>query len=165
VIGAARRDRPDAVDLLAAEASARLASGDAAAGRALLERAVEARPGSVARQFALASFERAAGDPTRAAALATAIVDARPDHVAALNLAGYALAEAGADLDRAEGYLRTARDLAPGDPSILDSWGWLRYRQGQRDEAERALAQAARLAPHQAEIQAHLDEVRAARGR
>lgn len=165
VIAEARRDRPESADLLAAEAETRRTSGDVAGGRDLLERAVEAKPGSVARRFVLASFERAAGDPARAAKIAERIIEAEPDHVAALNLCGYALAEANVELDRAEGYLRKARDLAPGDPSILDSWGWLRFRQGKLDDAEQALVLATRLAPHEPEIQAHLDEVRAARRR
>jgi Flp pilus assembly protein TadD len=156
--------RPDSVDLLAAQAALLHARGDTAGGRALLAAVVAKRPGSVAVRYALASYEDRTGDPAAAAADAEVIVKARPDHVAALNLAGYALARAGAHLDRAETYLAHARELAPGDPALLDSWGWLLFRSKRLDEAETALAHAAHLAPNQAEILWHLGEVRAARG-
>jgi len=161
VIEAARRERPDSIDLLATHAQVLHARGDTAAGRALLERALQKRRKNLSLRYALAAYEDAVGDPLRAAAEATKIVEVRADHVAALNLAGYALARAGRDLDRAERYLARARALAPGDPSVLDSWGWLRYRQGHLADAERALAHAARIAPQQTDIRDHLAEVRA----
>jgi tetratricopeptide (TPR) repeat protein len=165
VIEDARTQRPRSIDLLATHASVLNARGDAAEGRKLLEDALARRPKSAALRYALAAFEDEAGDPARAARLAAEVVKAHEDHIAALNLAGYALTKAGTDLDRAERYLARARELAPGDPSVLDSWGWLLYRQGRLADAERALAHAAHLAPHQAEIQGHLAEVRAKAGR
>ena len=165
VIAEARRGRPASIDLLVAEAELLHARHDTGAGRRLLEKAVAKRPGSIALRFALASFEDRVGDLVRAVEHAEAIVQARDDHVGALNLAGYALAKRGRDLDRAEKHLARARELSPGDPAILDSWGWLLYRQGRLAEAERALDRAARLAPHLAEIRGHLDEVRAQIGK
>lgn len=160
LIEEARRARPDSVDLLSAHAEALHAAGDTAGGRALLEAAVRRRRGSVALRYALASYEDLVGRSTEAAAIAEKIVARSADHVAALNLAGYALAKAGERLERAERHLRRARELAPGDPSILDSWGWLLYRRGQLAEAEAALAHALHLAPHVVEIRTHLEEVR-----
>jgi tetratricopeptide (TPR) repeat protein len=165
VIADARSRRPDSIDLLSADAELHHARRDTAGGRGLLEKAVKKRPGSIALRFALASYEDHVGELARAVKHAEAIVAARDDHVGALNLAGYALAKEGKHLDRAEAHLTRARELSPGDPAILDSWGWLLYRQGKLPEAERALAQAAHLAPHQAEIQGHLDEVRARIGK
>lgn len=165
VIADARDKRPDSIDLLSADAELHHARHDTAGGRRLLEKAVEKRPGSIALRFALASYEDQVGELARAVKHAEAIVTARADHVGALNLAGYALAKSGTGLDRAEKYLTRARELSPGDPLILDSWGWLLYRQGHLPEAEQALAQAARLAPHQAEIRGHLDAVRAEIGK
>ena len=43
-----------------------------------------------------------------------------PDSTTALNLAGYMLADRGERLGDAEKWLARARDLAPGDPAILD---------------------------------------------
>ncbi len=159
LIDAARIARPDAIDLLSAAASVALAEGKPAAGRVILERAARKRQGSIELRYAWASFEDRAGAPARAAEIAEQILAAHPDHVGALNLAGYARTRAGDDLDRAEQHLTRARDLAPGDPSILDSWGWLMFQRGRLEEARTALARAVRFAPHQAEIRQHLAEV------
>jgi Flp pilus assembly protein TadD len=164
IVADAQASRPDSIDLLAAQAEVLHARGDTAGGRAVLEQAVAKRAGSVALLYALAGYEDRTGNPAAAAAHAEVIVAARPDHVAALNLAGYALAKTGTHLDRAETYLLHARELAPGDPALLDSWGWFLYRSKRLDEAEAAIAHASRLAPNQAEILWHLGEVQAARG-
>jgi Flp pilus assembly protein TadD len=84
--------------------------------------------------------------------------------VAALNLAGYLLADSGRRLGDAERYLRHARELAPGDPAILDSWGWLLLRRGDARGAVRALDRAARFAPLEPEILVHLAAAWAADG-
>ncbi|HTL31849.1 MAG TPA: tetratricopeptide repeat protein, partial [Kofleriaceae bacterium] len=55
-------------------------------------------------------------------------------------------------------------DLQPGDPSILDSWGWLRFQQGKTKEAVAALDRAARFAPREPEILVHLATAQAAAG-
>ena len=46
--------------------------------------------------------------------------------------------------------------FSPGDPAILDSWGWLLYKQGKSRAAVRVLDQAARYAPREPEILVHL---------
>lgn len=165
VVAEARERRPDSIDLLSADAELRHARRDTTGGRSLLEKAVEKRPGSIALRYALAAYEDHVGELARAVKHAETIVATRADHVGALNLAGYALAKGGKDLDRAEKHLTRARELSPGDPSILDSWGWLLFRQGRLPEAEKVLAQAVHLAPHLAEIRGHLDEVRARIGK
>lgn len=97
-----------------------------------------------------------AGKGAAALALLEGVLATHPDEPDAANLAGYMLAEAGARLDVAERYLRHARELSPGDPAILDSWGWLLLKRGRTRDAIRALAQAARLAPREPEILMHL---------
>jgi Flp pilus assembly protein TadD len=92
------------------------------------------------------------------------LVRTRPDAGAALNLAGYILADRNERLVDAERYLRLARDLSPGDPAVLDSWGWLRYRQNKAREAVRILDRAARFAPLEVEILIHLAAAWAADG-
>jgi predicted Zn-dependent protease len=87
-----------------------------------------------------------------------------PDHVGALNLAGYMLADRKERLADAERYLAKARDLQPGDPAILDSWGWMLLQRGRAREAVRALDRASRFAPREAEIVVHLATAWAADG-
>lgn len=103
-------------------------------------------------------------DSAGALALLEPLIRVRPDLLAALNLAGYLLADAGQRLDDAERYLRHARELSPGDPAILDSWGWLLFRRGHARAAVRALDRAARFAPLEPEILVHLAAAWAADG-
>ena len=60
--------------------------------------------------------------------------------------------------------IELALQLNPGDPATLDSLGWVNYRQGNLEEAERLLREAlARFPDH--EVAAHLGEVLWARGK
>jgi len=68
------------------------------------------------------------------------------------------LAEDNTRLDEAEVYLEKALGLRPDDAAIMDSLGWLRFRQGDSDAAKRLLERAYELFPD-AEIAAHLGEV------
>lgn len=54
----------------------------------------------------------------------------QPDHPWACNDYGYLLAEEGVELDEAERLLEIAYAKLPDRASILDSIGWLRYKQG-----------------------------------
>jgi len=85
------------------------------------------------------------------------LIDLQPDNAHALNALGYHLADNNRELDKAEGLLIKANELLPNDPAIMDSLGWLFYRQGKLDEAIELLQQAFVLLPD-SEIAAHLGE-------
>ncbi|HET9621737.1 MAG TPA: tetratricopeptide repeat protein [Kofleriaceae bacterium] len=137
-----------------AEARAQLAPFEAARDAGERQQAIYAR----------ARLAQRAGDVPGALALLEPLIRARPNLVAALNLAGYLLADSNQRLADAERYLRRARELMPGDPEVLDSWGWLRLRQGKAREAVRLLDRAARFAPLEPEILVHLAAAWAADG-
>ncbi len=86
------------------------------------------------------------------------LIVAEPENANALNALGYFLADENQRLDEAEGYLEKAMLLKPDDPAIMDSLGWLRFRQGDSEAAKRLLERAYELFPD-AEIAAHLGEV------
>lgn len=87
-----------------------------------------------------------------------AILKYDPNNATALNALGYILAERGERLDEAEQLIRQALELAPDEPAILDSMGWVLYRQGKPERALGYLERAFRLFPDQ-EVAAHLGEV------
>ena len=86
------------------------------------------------------------------------ILVADPDHVDALNALGYTLADRTDRLDAALSLIERALQLRPDDPAILDSMGWVLYRQGRPDAAEPYLRRALDQG-FDAEIAAHLGEV------
>ena len=59
--------------------------------------------------------------------------------------------------------IERAHQLNPEDPAVLDSLGWVNYRLGNLDEAERLLRQALERFPDH-EVAAHLGEVLWAKG-
>ena len=86
------------------------------------------------------------------------LIEIRPDNAHAYNALGYTLAERNERLDEARKLIETAIGLAPDDPFIMDSMGWVLYRQGQLKEAVEWLQRAYVLRPD-AEVAAHFGEV------
>lgn len=81
-----------------------------------------------------------------------------PENAHALNALGYFFVDANVNLEEAEELLVKANALLPQDAAILDSVGWLYYRQGKIEEALEYLRQAYEQF-QDAEIAAHLGEV------
>ena len=80
-----------------------------------------------------------------------------------LNALGYLLADTNRDLKEAERLITLARALKPADGFIMDSEGWLRFRQGDLAAAQRLIEAAWRRSPDP-EIGAHLVAVYEAMG-
>jgi tetratricopeptide (TPR) repeat protein len=91
------------------------------------------------------------------------ILDKEPDHADALNALGYTLADQTERYQEALSLIERALELKPDDAAVLDSMGWVQFRLGNLDEAERYLRKA--LSKLQdGEIAAHLGEVLWAKG-
>jgi tetratricopeptide (TPR) repeat protein len=159
-IAPAREQTPKDIDLALVAAYARADAGDAAGARAVLARLGDGLP----QQLARARLEDRLRSPATALAILEPLIARHPDSTTALNLAGYILTDRGERLADAEKWLARARDLSPGDPAILDSWGWLRLKQGKRREAVKLLDKAARFSPNEPEILVHLAAAWAADG-
>lgn len=86
------------------------------------------------------------------------ILQKNSDDVGALNALGYSLADRGVRLDEAAKYLGKAMSLEPDEAVIIDSYGWLLFKQGQFEQAldylKRAYAKQA-----ENEIASHIAEV------
>jgi len=85
------------------------------------------------------------------------VISINPENGYALNAFGYFLADRNERLDEAEGYLDKAIKLLPDDPAVIDSVGWLYYRQGKYQQAIEFLRRAYGILPD-GEIAAHLGE-------
>ncbi|OGA37735.1 MAG: hypothetical protein A3G24_02750 [Betaproteobacteria bacterium RIFCSPLOWO2_12_FULL_62_13] len=86
------------------------------------------------------------------------LIKLRPDHAHAYNALGYTLADRNERLAEARELIETALKLAPEDPFIMDSMGWVLFRLGQNKEGLNYLQRAYALRPDP-EIAAHLGEV------
>lgn len=82
----------------------------------------------------------------------------RPDYAQAYNALGYSLADRQVRLPEALALIQKALALAPKDPFIMDSLGWVQFRMGQFKDALGTLQQAYDL-QSDPEIAAHLGEV------
>ncbi|MCC6533253.1 MAG: tetratricopeptide repeat protein [Burkholderiales bacterium] len=92
------------------------------------------------------------------------LIELRPEHAHAYNALGYTLADRTDRLQEAHALIDRALKLAPDDPFIQDSMGWVLYRMGRIDEGHRYLEKAFKRRPDP-EIAAHLGEVLWVQGR
>lgn len=91
------------------------------------------------------------------------LLSKEPDNAQALNALGYTLADRTERYDEAYELIQRALELRPNDHYILDSMGWVLYRQGRLDEAIEFLNRALDIADDP-EVAAHLGEVLWIRG-
>lgn len=124
---------------------------------ALLERAIGEYPRSDTLRYARSILYERAGDIAAAETDLRSILERNPDDATALNALGYTLANRTERLDEARVLIEKALRLSPGEPAILDSMGWVLYRQGDYAEAIRYLARAYAKFPDP-EVAAHLGE-------
>lgn len=86
------------------------------------------------------------------------VLRALPNNVMALNNLGWIYFEK--NDDRSLELLKKAAELAPESAAVLDSYGWVLAKNGRKQEGLKYLEKAFQLAPNEAEIKAHLDEIK-----
>ena len=86
------------------------------------------------------------------------VIAGKPEYQHAYNALGYSLAERNIRLPEAKALIQKALEIAPDDPFITDSLGWVEFRAGNIAEALRILQVAYKAKPD-ADIAAHLGEV------
>ncbi|AXW62996.1 hypothetical protein CJO94_14830 [Ralstonia solanacearum] len=115
-------------------------------------------PDSVEYTYQLAMLEEHDSHYDNMETLLRKVIDLRPAQAIGYNALGYSLADRNIRLQEAQELLEKAVSLAPDDPYIADSLGWVKYRRGDLPAATDILRKAWAAAP-QAEIGAHLGEV------
>ena len=92
------------------------------------------------------------------------LIQIAPDNQHAYNALGYSLADRNIRLQDAFDLISKANQIAPNDPYILDSLGWVEFRLGRLEQALKTLQRAYEIKAD-AEIAAHLGEVMWTMGR
>jgi tetratricopeptide (TPR) repeat protein len=123
-----------------------------------LEKALAQLPSDTDLQSEMAMLCEKLGRYDQMESLLRGMMKVKPTDPHPYNALGYSLADRKVRLSEARELILKAVQLAPRDPFIQDSLGWLEYRAGNIPEALRILEAAFKARPD-AEIAAHLGEV------
>lgn len=152
-------DEPQrAPEILAARARIYADAGDAAHAMAVLDQGAVEYPDSVELRYARASVSEEQGHVDAALQELKAVEALRPADPAALNAYGYTLADHRLSLRFARKLIEQAYAAAPSNAAILDSLGWVLFRQGHGEQALPYL-NAAYAEIRDGDVAAHLGEV------
>lgn len=163
-LATARASAPGDVRLVVAEAQLLRDAGRHAEAFAFLAKILEVQPDQPELLYETALTAEKLGYVDVMERHLRRLMVLKPDSAQAYNALGYSLADRNQRLDEAAQLLDKALSLAPDDPFILDSKGWLLFRQGNFAAALEALQKAYAQKPD-AEIAAHVGEVLWALGR
>lgn len=124
----------------------------------VLERALATQPDNLELLYEAALTAERIGQPETLEKHLNHLLKLKPDHAHALNALGYSWAERNIRLPEAQELIAKALSLMPDDPFIMDSLGWVLFRQGKNEEALNTLERAYKIR-NDPEIAAHLGEV------
>jgi len=129
-----------------------------------LSKGLEEYPDSVELRYARASVYEDEGKVADALRELAAVLKDRPQDPAAMNALGFTLADHSRSLTKARKLIERAHTAAPKNAAILDSLGWVLFRQGHEAEALPYLRMAY-SDDRGGDIAAHLGEVLWKRGK
>ena len=115
-------------------------------------------PESLEIKYELAMLQEKQNNVKEMERLLREVIELDPGHAHAYNALGYSLADRNIRLKEASDLITRALEISPNDAFILDSMGWVKFRQGDYAEALKYLERAYGIRP-EADIAAHLGEV------
>ena len=146
------------IPLLTLEANVLLDKGLFNEASTVLNNAVGAFPNNIQLLFLRSVYAQEVNDLLLMEVDLRKIIQLNPTSPVAYNSLGYTLADRTNRFDEAYQLILRAVELAPNDPAIIDSLGWVQYRLGLYEEARENLDRAYELFPDH-EVAAHLGEV------
>jgi len=151
-------EHPDSeVDLTVAKAHLLADHGEADAAIELLNTSLDRHPRHPSIEYERAVILEQAGRVHESLDSLQKLLTERADDPTLLNALGYTMADHSLELPRAESLIRRALVVMPDNPAVLDSLGWVRFRQGDSKAALTSLQRAYNIS-HDAEIAAHWGE-------
>ena len=115
-------------------------------------------PDNAQIRYFLGSMQDRTGDFEAMVASMRRVLEIDRNHVQALNYLAYTFADKGTKLEEAESFARKALQLQPGDGYIMDTLGWILFKQGHFNDAIQMLETAIKRVPHEAVIAEHLGD-------
>ncbi|SFU16591.1 tetratricopeptide repeat protein [Pseudomonas marincola] len=165
LLAKARDEQPDyATQLYLIESEALSSNQQPEHAWQVIQQAVKDNPDDLNLLYARAMMAESRDDLGQLESDLRQILERDPENSMALNALGYTLADRTTRYSEARKLIEQAYRLNPEDPAILDSMGWINYRQNRLDEAEKYLRKALRKFPDH-EVAAHLGEVLWAQGK
>jgi tetratricopeptide (TPR) repeat protein len=147
-----------APEILTARARMYAQSSDLSRAFAVLEKGSTEYPDSVELHYATASVYEEQGQVSAALRELSLVLKSRPNDPTAMNALGFTRADHEKQLARTRKLIERAHAAAPKNAAILDSLGWVMFRQGRAVDALPYL-NAAYAEDHDGDIAAHLGEV------
>ena len=161
----ARDAQPDvAVQLYLIEAETLSNNNQADRGWQVLSQALKQYPDDLNLLYTRSMMAEKRNDLVQMEKDLRTILKREPENAMALNALGYTLTDRTTRYAEAKVLIEKAHKINPEDPAVLDSLGWVNYRLGNLDEAERYLRLALERFPDH-EVAAHLGEVLWAKGK
>ncbi|MFJ2366133.1 tetratricopeptide repeat protein [Pseudomonas sp. NPDC087697] len=161
----ARDEQPDyAIQLYLIETETLSANKQDDRAWAVLDKALKQYPDDLNLLYTRAMLAEKRNDLAQMEKDLRLIIKRDPNNAMALNALGYTLSDRTTRYAEAKTLIEQAHQLNPEDPAVLDSLGWVNFRLGNLNEAERYLRQALERFPDQ-EVAAHLGEVLWANGK
>ena len=125
---------------------------------------VEQKPDNRVLAFMLANQYQAAKDSEKAEKIYRKLLNATPDNVGLLNNLAVVLSQQTGKLDEALALSQKAQQLAPYNPAINDSLGWILHLAKRHTQAQEILNLVVKQQPEMIEAQCHLGLVKHQQG-
>jgi Tfp pilus assembly protein PilF len=124
----------------------------------VLEQGLKKFPDNAQLRFYYGTIRDRRGDKTAVVAEMKKVLEVEPNHVQALNYLAFTWAEMGSNLPDAEKMARRALELEPKDGYVLDTLGWILYKQNKFVESVKILEAAHKYQSSVSIIAEHLGD-------
>jgi tetratricopeptide (TPR) repeat protein len=125
----------------------------------ILQQGIEKFPDQVQLKFFMGTIEDRMGNKGQVVEQMKKVVEIDPNHVQGLNYLAFTYADMGTNLGEAEELVRRALQIEPNDGYILDTLGWILYKENKMAESIRVLEKAYKSQPNESVIAEHLGDV------
>jgi tetratricopeptide (TPR) repeat protein len=120
------------------------------------DEALKANPRNLGALMLAGTLHERKGDNAKAEAAYARVLEINSRFAPAANNLAYLLGERDADMERALQLAQTAKEVAPDEPHISDTLGWILYKRGVYQRAVALLKESAARVPDNPVIQYHL---------